>query len=110
MNACQNWPADSLRSATSTPDRVIAIVLAAIGPPLLKAKLALTTRWAEDVFDLLGWHDVHVHGFRILEGEHGTGQQSLCSRDTMGTILDAHHENAEKCQKEDEENRIPSHP
>jgi hypothetical protein len=34
----------------------------------------LATSWTEADFDSLGWHDVHVHGFRILEGEHGTGQ------------------------------------
>jgi hypothetical protein len=27
-----------------------------------------------DHFDPTCWHDNHVHGFRILEGEHGTGQ------------------------------------
>jgi len=34
----------------------------------------VTSRWTEADFDALGWHDVHVHGFRILDGEHGAGQ------------------------------------
>ena len=34
----------------------------------------MTGSWTEADFDSLGWHDVHVHGFQILEGEHGTGQ------------------------------------
>ena len=32
--------------------------------------------WTEDDFDKVGWHDVHVHGLRIVEGEHGSGH--LC--------------------------------
>ena len=54
--------------------RVTCTVLAESAPPVLKAKPALTTSWTEADFDSLGWHDVRVHGFRILEGEHGTGQ------------------------------------
>ncbi|TWU48702.1 hypothetical protein Poly51_46030 [Rubripirellula tenax] len=33
----------------------------------------MTSTWTETDFDSLGWHDIHVHGFRIVEGEHGVG-------------------------------------
>ena len=34
----------------------------------------MTDTWTETDFDTLGWHDSHVHGVRILDGEHGTGE------------------------------------
>lgn len=34
-------------------------------------------RWHTADFDALSWHDVHVHGFRIIEGEHGTAELQL---------------------------------
>jgi hypothetical protein len=34
----------------------------------------VTDTWTEADFDTLGWHDSHVHGMRVLDGEHGTGQ------------------------------------
>lgn len=35
------------------------------------------TRWTTEDFDDLSWHDTHVHGMSIREGEHGTGELSL---------------------------------
>lgn len=37
----------------------------------------MKSSWSETDFDELGWHDSHVHGFRVLEGEHGTGELRL---------------------------------
>ena len=46
--------------------------------------------WTEDDYDSLDWHDVHVHAFRIVGGEHGAGElwfdldyivEWLCSND-----------------------------
>lgn len=34
-------------------------------------------RWHTADFDGLSWHDVHVHGFRIVEGEHGTAELQI---------------------------------
>ena len=34
-------------------------------------------RWHTADFDALSWHDVHVHGFRIVEAEHGTAELQL---------------------------------
>lgn len=34
-------------------------------------------RWHTADFDGLSWHDVHVHGFRIVEGENGTAELQL---------------------------------
>jgi hypothetical protein len=34
-------------------------------------------RWHTADFDAMSWHDVHVHGFRIVEGEHGTAELQL---------------------------------
>jgi hypothetical protein len=34
-------------------------------------------RWYTADFETLSWHDVHVHGFRIVEGEHGTAELVL---------------------------------
>jgi hypothetical protein len=34
-------------------------------------------RWYTADFDTLSWHDVRVHGFRIVEGEHGTAELVL---------------------------------
>jgi hypothetical protein len=34
----------------------------------------VTSTWTNRDFDLLGWHDVHVHALRILGGEHGAGE------------------------------------
>src|SRR5262245_2166677 len=33
--------------------------------------------WTEEHFDSLSWHDNHVHGLRVVAGEHGTGQLVL---------------------------------
>lgn len=33
--------------------------------------------WTEADFEKLSWHDVHVHGLRIVEGEHGAGDLLL---------------------------------
>jgi hypothetical protein len=33
--------------------------------------------WTTDDFDRLSWHDCHVHGFSIAEGEDGTGELTL---------------------------------
>jgi hypothetical protein len=35
------------------------------------------TQWTEVDFGELSWHDNHVHGLRILEGEHGSGELVL---------------------------------
>lgn len=34
-------------------------------------------RWYTADFDALGWHDVSVHGFRIVEGENGSAELQL---------------------------------
>ena len=34
-------------------------------------------RWYTADFDRMSWHDVHVHGFRIVEGAHGTAELQL---------------------------------
>lgn len=34
-------------------------------------------KWVTEDFDKMSWHDVHVHGFRLIEGEHGTGELVL---------------------------------
>lgn len=31
------------------------------------------TDWSDADYDLLSWHDNHVHGVELHEGEHGTG-------------------------------------
>ncbi len=33
--------------------------------------------WTEADFEQMSWHDVHVHGFRITEGDGGTGDLFL---------------------------------
>jgi hypothetical protein len=33
--------------------------------------------WTQDDFDSMSWHDNHVHGFRLVEGEHGAGTLEL---------------------------------
>jgi hypothetical protein len=35
------------------------------------------TSWTNDDFERLGWHDNHVHGFAIREGQYGTGELIL---------------------------------
>jgi hypothetical protein len=35
------------------------------------------TTWNEADFEDLGWHDNHVHGFAIREGEYGAGRLVL---------------------------------
>ncbi|MFN7943415.1 MAG: hypothetical protein U0X73_17620 [Thermoanaerobaculia bacterium] len=35
------------------------------------------TRWSNDDFDSLSWHDNYIHGFSIREGEHGEGEFTL---------------------------------
>jgi hypothetical protein len=37
----------------------------------------VTSAWTEADFEALAWHDVHVHGVRIIEGEHGAGELCL---------------------------------
>ncbi len=32
------------------------------------------TTWSIDDYDAMSWHDNHVHGIRIVEGEHGAGE------------------------------------
>ncbi len=34
-------------------------------------------RWYTADFDALGWHDVGVHGFRIVDGENGSAELQL---------------------------------
>jgi hypothetical protein len=34
-------------------------------------------QWSAADFDAMSWHDCHVHGLRISEGEHGTGELEL---------------------------------
>jgi len=36
-----------------------------------------TTVWTAADFDHLSWHDNHVHGISLHEGEHGTGELIL---------------------------------
>jgi len=36
-----------------------------------------TRRWTETDYDTLSWHDNHVHGLEIYEGEHGAGDLVL---------------------------------
>jgi hypothetical protein len=33
--------------------------------------------WTDEHFDTLSWHDNHVHGLRVVAGEHGTGKLVL---------------------------------
>jgi hypothetical protein len=33
--------------------------------------------WTEAHFDEMSWHDNHVHGLRVVEGEHGAGELVL---------------------------------
>jgi hypothetical protein len=33
-----------------------------------------TRQWSTADFDQMSWHDCHVHGLRITEGEHGAGE------------------------------------
>lgn len=35
------------------------------------------TTWTNADFERLSWHDNHVHGLRIVEGEHGSGELVL---------------------------------
>jgi hypothetical protein len=35
------------------------------------------TRWTEQDFDRLSWHDNHVHAVRVHEGEHGPGRLEI---------------------------------
>jgi hypothetical protein len=30
--------------------------------------------WTDADYDSMDWHDVAVHGFRFVEGEHGCGR------------------------------------
>lgn len=41
--------------------------------PIKDAAQYVTSIWTEHDFDSFGWHDNHVHGFRIVECDHGTG-------------------------------------
>ena len=39
------------------------------------AKRPMPTRqWSTTDFEQMSWHDCHVHGFRVTEGEHGAGE------------------------------------
>jgi hypothetical protein len=38
---------------------------------------AFRERWYTADFDQLDWHGVHVHGFRIVEGERGSAELQL---------------------------------
>ena len=33
--------------------------------------------WTDEQFDEMSWHDNHVHGLELVEGEHGTGELIL---------------------------------
>lgn len=35
------------------------------------------TEWTEADFDQLSWHDNHIHGIQLVEGEHGAGELAL---------------------------------
>ena len=37
----------------------------------------LENRWTDADFDTLSWHDNHVHGLRISEGQYGSGEVVL---------------------------------
>lgn len=30
--------------------------------------------WTDQDYDRLSWHDNHIHGLRVVEGEHGVGE------------------------------------
>ncbi|WP_395683162.1 hypothetical protein [Dokdonella sp.] len=34
-------------------------------------------KWSSGDFDRMSWHDVHVHGFRLVENEGGSGSAEL---------------------------------
>lgn len=34
----------------------------------------MTSKWTENDFDQMSWHDNAVHGIKIIEGEHGSGE------------------------------------
>jgi len=36
-----------------------------------------STEWTDADFDQLSWHDNHIHGFTIIEGQHGAGELIL---------------------------------
>ena len=50
------------------------------------------TNWTEADFEVLGWHDNHVHGFSIREGEYGAGFLTLVfqRRSAAGKVLPNH--------------------
>lgn len=39
--------------------------------------MARSTEWTDADFDQLSWHDNHIHGLKIIEGEHGAGELGL---------------------------------
>ena len=41
------------------------------------AQSGLVSRWSNDDFDSLSWHDNHIHSFAVREGEHGEGELIL---------------------------------
>jgi hypothetical protein len=57
----------------------------------------MTTRhWSTEDFPSMSWHDCHVHGLRVLQGEHGTGELELdidyiaewrCNRPAVSFVL-----------------------
>lgn len=34
-------------------------------------------RWTSEQFESMSWHDNHVHGLTLIEGEHGSGELLL---------------------------------
>jgi len=56
----------------------------------------MTTSWTDADFDSLNWHDCHVHGIQIVEGEHGAGElwldldyilEWLCPTEENGQVI-----------------------
>jgi hypothetical protein len=39
--------------------------------------IANNKRWTHDDFEQMSWHDNHVHGFHVTEGQHGSGEVSF---------------------------------
>jgi hypothetical protein len=40
-------------------------------------RFVVSLHWTEADFDSMSWHDVHVHGLRIVEGQDGAGELSF---------------------------------
>ncbi|MDR0770983.1 MAG: hypothetical protein LBE75_07265 [Burkholderiales bacterium] len=41
------------------------------------AQQAHPTQWSTDDFDVMSWHDVHFHGFRLIQNESDSGTAEL---------------------------------